>query len=97
MLNKNAKPGAFFQVLNFGHGASQSYTDLQFMISMGSYLQPDVSILLDGFNDAFFATESSVSTAPYPYVIGSVRNIVCGRSVGNLKRGPHDAYQARTS
>jgi transposase len=28
---------------------------------------------------------------------GSVRNIVCGRSVGNLKQETHDAYQARTS
>jgi hypothetical protein len=28
---------------------------------------------------------------------GSVRNIVCERSVGNLKQETHDAYQARTS
>src|SRR3982074_802751 len=30
-------------------------------------------------------------------VAGSVRNIVCERSVGNLKQETHDAYQARTS
>jgi hypothetical protein len=68
MLNRRAKPGTMFQVLNFGHGASMSYSDLQFMISMGAYLDPDVSILLNGFNDAYFATESSFNTQSYPYV-----------------------------
>ena len=69
LLNANAAPGTVFQVLNFGHGAAQSYTTLQFMASMGSYLKPDVSIELDGFNDAFFATESDPLTKDLPYVI----------------------------
>jgi hypothetical protein len=69
MLNANAAPGTVFQVLNFGHGAAQSYTTLQFMASMGSYLKPDVSIELDGFNDAFFATESEPQTKGLPYII----------------------------
>ena len=69
LLNRNANQGTVFQVLNFGHGACQSYTDLRFMVSMGNYLEPDVSILLNGFNDAFFATESAAETAGLPYVI----------------------------
>jgi len=69
MLNRSAKPGVVFQVLNFGHGGSMTYSDLQFMVSMGSYLEPDVSILLNGFNDAFYATESSLSITPSTYVI----------------------------
>ncbi|HEY4169631.1 MAG TPA: hypothetical protein VGM96_22770 [Reyranella sp.] len=69
LLNANAAPGTVFQVLNFGHGAAQSYTTLQFMASMGSYLKPDVSIELDGFNDAFFATESEPLTKSLPYII----------------------------
>jgi hypothetical protein len=68
MLNAKAKRGTFFQVLNFGHGASQSYSDLQFMASMGVYLRPDVSISLNGFNDAFFATESSAASPQYGYI-----------------------------
>ncbi len=69
LLNEHAVPGTVFQVLNFGHGAAQSYTTLQFMASMGSYLKPDVSIELDGFNDAFFATESDPLIKGLPYVI----------------------------
>lgn len=65
MLNRRAIPGAVFQVLNFGHSASNAYSDLQFMVSMGSYLRPDVSILFNGFNDAFFATELSVAKERY--------------------------------
>jgi hypothetical protein len=58
-----------FQVLNFGQGAAQSFATLQFMASMGAYLQPDVSIELDGFNDAFAATNSDPLTRGLPYVI----------------------------
>jgi hypothetical protein len=70
LLNKNAKLGALFQVLNFGHGGSQTYSDLSFMTSMGVHLDPDVCISLNGFNDAFFATESSgVVVGVHPYLI----------------------------
>jgi hypothetical protein len=63
LLNRATRPGVLFQVLNFGHGASQTYSDLNFMASMGTYLEPDVSISLNGWNDAFFATESSRYTS----------------------------------
>ena len=69
MLNESARPGVLFQVLNFGHGGSMTYSDLSFMTSMGTYLDPDISISLNGFNDAFFATESSHFFSVNPYVI----------------------------
>lgn len=69
LLNAKAKDGTVFQVLNFGQGGGQSFTDLQFMSSMGVYLDPDVSILLNGFNDAFGATESAIETKGQPYII----------------------------
>jgi transposase len=52
----------------------------------------------------YMRAQLAAAGAPSPAVIGideisvgSVRNIVCGSFVDNLKRGPHDAYQARTS
>ena len=69
MLNESAKAGVVFQVLNFGHGGSMTYSDLSFMTSMGTYLEPDISISLNGFNDAFFATESAKLYGANPYVI----------------------------
>ena len=69
LLNLNARSGTVFQVLNLGHGGGQSYSDLAFMAAMGTYLDPDVSISLNGFNDAFFASESSFIYGAYPYVI----------------------------
>src|SRR6185295_4594409 len=56
-------------VLKFGHGASQTYSDLTFMVSMGIHLDPDACIFLNGFNDAFFATESSRIFTDSNYVI----------------------------
>jgi hypothetical protein len=69
MLNESAKPGVVFQVLNFGHGGNMTYSDLLFMTSMGTYLDPDISISLNGFNDAFFATESAHLYNTNPYLI----------------------------
>lgn len=65
LLNEHASPGAAFQVLNFGHGGGQTYTDLEFMVAAGTKLDVDVHISLNGFNDAFFATESGRTRLPY--------------------------------
>lgn len=68
MLNDRAKGDTRFQVLNFGHGGGQSYTDLMFMVSAGAHLEADAHVALTGFNDAFFATQASGVFGNRPYV-----------------------------
>lgn len=89
LLNADAAPGTVFQVLNFGHGAAQSYATLQFLASMGAYLKPDISIQLEGFNDAFAATESDVRTGDFPYLINWANySYYFTNAFGGLERKP---------
>jgi lysophospholipase L1-like esterase len=53
LLNQ-AEEGAF-QVLNFGVGGNYSYGELMKLVTEVAYLQPDVIIMFDGFNDAHYA------------------------------------------
>lgn len=51
----NRRGGARYQVLNFGVGGNYSYGELQKLITEVAYLDPDVVIMFDGFNDAHYA------------------------------------------
>jgi lysophospholipase L1-like esterase len=49
-------PGeARFQVLNFGMGGNYTYGELTRLITEVAYLEPDVVIMFDGFNDAHYS------------------------------------------
>lgn len=58
LLNENSKDGKIFQVLNYGHGSGESFSDLMFMVAGSAHLEPDATISLFGYNDAFAATET---------------------------------------
>jgi len=55
LLNEKSDKEQTFQVLNFGMGGNYSYGEVTKLISEIAYLQPDVIIMLDGFNDAHYA------------------------------------------
>jgi hypothetical protein len=54
LLNQSAD-GTRFQVLNFGMGGNYSYGELTRLVTEVAYLEPDVVILFDGYNDAHYA------------------------------------------
>jgi hypothetical protein len=53
LLNEGG--GARYQVLNFGMGGNYSYGELTRVITEVAYLDPDVLVFIDGFNDAHYA------------------------------------------
>lgn len=55
LLNRAAGTGRRFQVLNFGMGGNYTYGEVTRLINEVAYLEPDVVIMLDGFNDAHYA------------------------------------------
>ncbi|MGD8978324.1 MAG: SGNH/GDSL hydrolase family protein, partial [Gammaproteobacteria bacterium] len=55
LLNRDAGPGGRFQVLNFGMGGNYTFGEVTRLINEVAYLEPDVVIMFDGFNDALYA------------------------------------------
>ncbi len=55
LLNEKSGAEQTFQVLNFGMGGNYSYGEVTKLMTEVAYLQPDVIIMLDGFNDAHYA------------------------------------------
>jgi hypothetical protein len=55
LLNQKSDAKQTFQVLNFGMGGNYSYGEVTKLMAEIAYLQPDVIIMLDGFNDAHYA------------------------------------------
>jgi hypothetical protein len=55
LLNADRDASRPFQVLNFGMGGNYSYGEVAKLITEVAYLEPDVVIMFDGFNDAHYA------------------------------------------
>lgn len=53
LLNSRGNP--VFQVLNFGMGGNYSYGELIRLVTEVAYIDTDVVIMVDGFNDAHYA------------------------------------------
>lgn len=92
LLNGDPRFHVSFEVLNFGVGGYSVFSEVTKFFAEVAHVEPDIVVLVDGFNDAYYATSEHVRQGlPFPlmnYAGFSYKHFDAANGFATFRRQP---------